>query len=132
MRRSNIAVLVCGALLVSSLFALAAKQPKNKSAATPTPLMPPMPPGMTAQVTTVSAPAPTPVQAAAPAAPVPTPASAPAPAPAAAPAPDPNGPLTAIVFDSDVKEYRAKAGEQTAHFVFYLTNTSPDEVTINS
>jgi mono/diheme cytochrome c family protein len=47
------------------------------------------------------------------------------------------GPVTAqtnigLVFDAEQKEYNAKPGEITSHFVFAVTNTSAGEVTINN
>lgn len=39
---------------------------------------------------------------------------------------------TNLVFDAITKEYNAKAGERTAEFDFSLTNTGPEQITINS
>ena len=47
-------------------------------------------------------------------------------------APTAAGDITLIKWDSETKEYSAKPGEAESRFTFWLTNTSPSEISVNS
>ena len=139
--------ILSGVLLVGACTMASAQEAKRPSA----PPLPPLPPtglprvasapprapvvapSATVPVQVVPQPFPTqpfPTQAFPPPQPFPTQAFPPAAVVAGTPASA--GPLTALKFDSERKDYSSKPGEMQAPFTFYLTNTSSSEVSITA
>ena len=79
-----------------------------------------------APIAPVASPAPAAPPRVSPAVAVPSPLAATAIAPTAA------GDISLIKWDSETKEYSAKPGEAESRFTFWLTNTSPSEISVNS
>lgn len=123
--------------VVCALF-VSASLPVMAQTAPPKPPLPPLPTSSSPiKVTPRPAPA-RPVTVAAtqptPAAPprVSPPVAIPSPLAATKIAPTAAGDISLIKWDAETKEYSAKPGEGESRFTFWLTNTSPSDVTINS
>ncbi len=121
-RITVVAALLCAALLPTSSARAQATTP-------PAPPLPPIPQGLQPfQILTPPSARPPAGPAIVPTTPAPFIATAPAPVLT----PAQTGPLTALTWDAEQKEYTSKPGDLNANFSFWFTNTSPNEVVINA